>query len=179
MRYLIAVAVVWFAGCTAKVPDYVSATDGESTRWVRTFDDSTENIGIYVHYENGKISACMTCYASPDSIDFIKDLNISINDYSKQDVLMSFTYGEFPGTTKKYSEAAFYPAVRDSIIADCRAMSGEQVSFLASRTYSVTETELPETLEVWYSVTTAGGHRAGRAEFKKIEREHEEVMRFH
>lgn len=180
MKYLIPIVFVWFAGCTTKVPDYVSATDGESTQWVRTFDDTTENIGIYAHYENGKISACMTFYAAPDSIDFVKELDISINGYSNQDVHMGFTYGEFPGTTKKYSEAAIYSAVRDSIIADCGLMSsGGQVSFLASRTYSVTETDLPETLEIWYSVTTAGGHHAGRAQFKKIEREHQEVMRFH
>lgn len=166
-------------GCTVDVPDYVSETDGESTYWTNAYGDSVKDIGIYVHYEHDKVVAGISFYAAPDSFEYVSDMLISINEYHEQDSLIDFVYGEFPGTDKKYFAGPSYAHVRDSVISDCRKLSCEEISFTAARTYGVAEAELPEILEVWYSFTTTSGSHNGRAKFKKITREREEVMRIH
>lgn len=180
MRYVaVMVLAVILAGCTVEVPDYVSDTDGESTYWTNAYGDSAKDIGIYVHYEHDKVVAGISFYAAPDSIDYVTDMLIAIRELGTEDTIIDFVYGAFPGTDKKYFSGPSYAHVRDSVISDCRKLSCDQISFTAARTYRVAETELPETLEVWYSFTTTSGSHNGRATFKKITSEHEEVMRIH
>lgn len=177
--FYIFVCLLTMSGCTVEVPDYVSDTDGESTYWTNAYGDSVKDIGIYVHYEHDKVVVGISFYAAPDSIDYVVDMLIAIKEFGAEDTIIDFVYGEFPGTDKKYFAGPSYAHVRDSVISGCSALNCDEISFTAVRTYSVAETELPETLEVWYSFTTTSGSHNGKAIFKKVMREHEEVMRIH
>ena len=135
---------------------------------------------MFAHYEHDKVVVSLTCYSHPDSIGFIQAVSVSIKEFEQQNVPLYFSYGEFPGTTKHYQEASNYVEVRDAVILDCDSLECEQLNFIASRTYNVLESDLPEILNVKYTITTAKwGESTGNLQFKKTTREYEESMRFH
>lgn len=167
------------SSCTVEVPDYVSAETGESSHWINIYGDTTEDISVYATYSQGHVYASLGLYSAPDSIGFIEDINVSIPQFNDQDSGLTFTYGEFPGSLKQYTHGTNYARVRDTILADCDSLKFDMLSFSAQRTYSVSEENLPDTIEVWYEVKTSKGNASGKIQLKKTVREYEEAMRLH
>jgi hypothetical protein len=180
MKYLIAIFHLFvFAGCTVEVPDYVSAESGESSQWINGYGDTTEDFSVHVVYSQGLVYASVAMYQDPAKMDSILDVNVSIKEFSEENSEITFTYGQFPGSLKEYRYGVNYAAVRDSVIMDCDSMRFDQISFNTQKGYSVAEENLPETIELWYTVTTTTGKASGTVQFKKIIREQEQTMRIH
>lgn len=165
--------------CTVKVPDYAESDTGESSPWVDVYGDTTKDMSVYINYANGTVTATIGGYSHPDSMGFIEDINVSINAFSEQNVPLMVIYGKFPGTDNLYLEANSYAEIADRIVAGCDSLAGDQIDYQISRTYSIAESELPESLELSYEVKTEKGNRSGKIVFSKIEREVEQSMRFH
>ncbi|HTF04101.1 MAG TPA: hypothetical protein VK826_08745 [Bacteroidia bacterium] len=178
MRYLIAVAVVLICGCTAKVPAY-EGEGGESTVWVNLYGDTTKDMCFFINYENGQVVPTIAFYQHPDSMKFLQQITVFIEDYRAQDSVMQFVYGEFPGTAKFVDEASTYASVRDTVIKNSAGMDSSRLSFHAERRYVVSAQKLPDVLNLTYEVTTASGKVSGVVAFRKTERTVEQPMRFH
>jgi hypothetical protein len=170
---------ICLSGCTHQVPDYTSAEEDNLSPWIDVYGDTMKDFAIYLNYSGGIISANLSGYAHPDSINFIEDINVSIAEFSNQDVPLMICYGLFPGTTNECVESYSYTTVADSVIAGCDSLDGDQVDFQFTRTYAVAEQDLPETLELNYTVKTVYGSKSGKHVFKKYQKEIEEVIRIH
>lgn len=167
------------SGCTVDVTDYTSAEEDSGSPWVDIYGDTTKDMSIYVTYAGGKVVASISGYTHPDSIGFIEDINVSISEFSEQDVPLLVCYGAFPGTTNYYLEAYSFGDIRDTLIADCDSLTGEKIDFQVTRTYSVGEEQLPENVTLTFDVKTIYGNKSGSHRFKKIVREVEQAIRIH
>lgn len=174
-------ASIFLMSCTVTVPDYVSSLTQESTFWTTINQDSTlPEIGLFTHYDNGKLVANLTCYVHPDSIAYIQNVNVTVSEFETGHIPLYLTYGEFPGTTKFYQQGADYVEMRDLVINECDVLACQQINFIASRSYTVIEEELPEVIHLMYTITTAKwGESSGSLQFTKATREYQETMRFH
>lgn len=175
----ISLVIISFSSCTVKIPDYTSAEEDNGSPWIDLYGDTTKDMSVYINYSDGKVVASISGYAHPDSMDFIQDINVSIAEFSGQDVPLTVCYGTFPGTTNAYLETTSYSSIADSVSVACDSLSGDLVDFQVTRTYAVAADKLPETLELWYDVKTVYGSKSGKHSFKKIQREYEEVIRIH
>lgn len=174
LAYMIAVS-----GCTETVPDYTSAAEDSTSPWIDVYGDSTLDMSICITYSDGKVTATIAGYAHPDSINFIQDIQVSVSEFTQQDVPLLVCYGEFPGTTNGYIETYSYASVADTVITACSVLAADQIDYQITRTYIVAEDKLPETLELNYDVKTIYGNKVGKHVFRKYEKEYEQVMRFH
>jgi hypothetical protein len=178
MRYCL-LFLLLVMGCTVTVPDYTSAEEDNGSPWIDVYGDTMKDFSIYVTYSDGKVVASISGYSHPDSMNFIDDINVSISEFSDQDVPLLVCYGSFPGTTNAYIETVSYRSVADSVSRGCDSLGGDMIDFQITRIYSVPEGQLPETLKLLYDVKTSFGNKNGKHSFKKVEREIEQSMRFH
>ena len=179
MKKFIPFLFLLVSGCTVKVPDYRSAETGEGSPWIDVYGDTMKDLSVYITYSDGKIVASVSGYCHPDSVRFLQDVNVSISEFGDQDAPLLVCYGTFPGVTNEYLEAYSFRDVADSLAAGCDSLEGDRIDFQITRTYSVAEDKLPETLQLNYDVKTMFGNKTGAHSFRRYEKEVQETIRIH
>jgi hypothetical protein len=178
MKYIFPILFIVLTGCEAKIPDY-EGLNGEGSVWVDVYGDTTKDMAFFVNYENGKLVATASFYSPPNSLDFLKDIDVYFESLQQQESNLNIIFGEFPGTDKHAFMAAKYPMIRDIVLRSARSIRTKELSFQASRSYTVAPEKLPAALKLQYSVVTAQGKVNGEVSFRKTERTIVQPMRIH
>jgi hypothetical protein len=173
--FLMVIVIVMLNSCTTISFKYKSE-EGESDKWIYLDKDKVRGVGMYVHVYNEELLANIYFYSPFDELNEYKEIDAAIEGSGWQSDSVTFEL-EKPDRTKYYFEGRNFKELKAQLLTKENRPDSGKVYLNGFRRYSYQE--LPEKVQVKYSVVTADTTLRGVVSFIKTEVETESVMRWH